>query len=180
MTPSPEGERGPRPEPLVRAVDASVLIVPANVGRLDLLTLDGRAALIAETVFQEVLAGQEGDPARRALLGGFGTRTPDLPPPSALASYTTGTALDAGEAATLALALTRGLPAVLDDGAGRRAARALGIPHTGTAGVILEGKRRGALTSAADLLHQAEQAGWFSPPDGLLRAELALLGEAWP
>ncbi len=159
--------------PLLYAVDASPLIGLAKIGRLDLL---GEQVQVTETVYREVLAGDAGDPARLALASGWGGRVPDVPIPAALAAL----ALDAGEEATLALALSTNAVAVLDDGDGRRAARALGVPHVGTAGLVLEGKRRGVVTSAADVLRALRAANLFLPPDALLSAEMALLGEKWP
>ncbi len=167
------------PALLLYAVDASPLIGLAKIGRLDLLSVGARVQ-VTETVYQEVIAGDAGDPARRDLtdlsFGGWGQRTPDVAIPPALAAW----GLDAGEEATLALALTSGAVAVLDDGDGRRAARALGIPLVGTVGLVLEGKRHGVVTSAADTLRELRAVNLFLPSDALLRAELALLGEAWP
>ena len=46
--------------------------------------------------------------------------------------------LGPGEAEALAIAHTRSIRLIIDDKAGRNAARTLGIEHVGTAGVLLE------------------------------------------
>lgn len=162
--------------PLPRIVDASPLIGLAKVGQLSLLTAGGRVVIITDTVAQEVQAGEVGDPARMALAAGWGHREADVATPPALRAWR----LDAGEESTLALALLRGAVAVLDDGDGRRAARALGILHTGTAGVVAEGKRLGLIPSAGAVLLSLRATGVYLPPDPLLSALLATVSETWP
>lgn len=169
MTPASSG-------PLPRVVDASPLIGLAKVGRLGLLTAGGRTVIVTDTVAQEVQAGAEDDPARRALAQGWGERRAAAPVPPALAAWR----LDAGEASVLALALTLGAVAVLDDGDGRRAARALGVLHTGTAGVVAEGKRQGLIASARDVLQALWSAGVYLPSDPLLATLLLTVDETWP
>jgi predicted nucleic acid-binding protein len=168
------------PSTLLYAVDASPMIGLAKVGRLDLLSAGGWQALVTETVYREVLAGNPKDPARLALIGGWGQKTPDVPIPNALAALTIEKSLDAGEEATLALALRTGAVAVIDDGDGRRAARALSIPHVGTAGLVVEGKRLGLVASARDTLRDLSTASIFLPRENILRALLATVGETWP
>ena len=60
--------------------------------------------------------------------------------------------------------LSSGAVAVLDDGDGRRAARSLGIMHTGTAGIVAEGKRLGLIASAGDVLRSCKSLGCTFPP----------------
>jgi predicted nucleic acid-binding protein len=164
----------------VYAVDASPLIVLAKIGRLDLLTVGGRQVQVTETVYREVLAGEANDPARLALIGGFGARTPDVPIEVAFLTWPGRATLDAGEEATLALALSTGATAVLDDGDARRVAKALGILYIGTVGLVLAGKRRGVVASAADVLRALRAVHSYLPSDARLREELELLGETWP
>jgi len=161
--------------PLPRVVDAAPLISLAKVGRLDVLTAGNRIVLITDTVAREVQAGAETDPARLALQSGWGTRHADVPVAADLAAWR----LDAGEEAALALARLRGCAAVLDDGAGRKAARALGIIHTGTTGLVIEAKRQGIVMSAADLLRDLRRAGLYLPTDAILQAVLHTIGEDW-
>ncbi len=161
--------------PLPRVVDAAPLISLAKVGRLDVLTAENRIVLITDTVAREVQAGAETDPARLALQSGWGTRHADVPVAADLAAWR----LDAGEEAALALARLRGCAVVLDDGAGRKAARALGIIHTGTTGLVIEAKRQGIVMSAADLLRDLRRAGLYLPTDAILQAVLHTIGEDW-
>jgi predicted nucleic acid-binding protein len=53
-----------------------------------------------------------------------------------------------GEAGVLALAATTGGTAVVDDLAGRKAAKRDGIPHTGTLGLLMQAIQSGLLTVA--------------------------------
>lgn len=161
--------------PLPRVVDAAPLISLAKVGRLDVLTAGNRIVLITNTVAREVQAGADADPARLALQTGWGTRHPDVAVTDDLAAWR----LDAGEEAVLALARLIGCTAVLDDGAGRKAARALGIIHTGTTGLVIEAKRQDIVLSAAGLLRDLRQAGLYLPTDAILQAVLHTVGEDW-
>ncbi len=161
--------------PLSRVVDAAPLISLAKVGRLDVLTAGSRIMLVTDTVAREVQAGADADPARLALQSGWGTRHADVPVAADLAAWH----LDAGEEAVLALARLLGCAAVLDDGAGRKAARALGIIHTGTTGLVIEAKRQGIVMSAADLLRDLRRAGLYLPTDAILQAVLHTIGEDW-
>lgn len=157
-------------------VDTSPLIGFAKIGRLDLLTGPRRHVLITETVVREVEAGPENDPARVALAGGWGERVPTPPVPPALADWR----LDAGEEATLALALGRpGALAVLDDTDGRRAARALGVDVVGTTGVVLRARQGGRLDAMAPVLRDLRDADIFLPRHDVLVALLASVGETW-
>lgn len=161
--------------PLPLVVDAAPLISLAKVGRLDVLTAGNRIVLITDTVAREVQAGADADPARLALQTGWGTRHADVTVAADLAACR----LDAGEEATLALARLRDCAAILDDGAGRKAARSLGIIHTGTTGLVMEAKRQGIVLSAADLLRDLRQAGLYLPTDAILQAVLHTVGEDW-
>lgn len=53
--------------------------------------------------------------------------------------------LDRGEREAIALALERGLPLLIEEEAGRRAARGLGIPISGIAGQLLKAVRESTL-----------------------------------
>jgi predicted nucleic acid-binding protein len=159
-------------------VDASPFIGLAKIGRLDLLlrTAPAQQVFIPDVVAREVLAGRNIDPAQEALQQGWGMRivTPAAPPSLALFR------LDAGEAAVLAVALQRpGSAAIMDDGAGRAAAKAMNIPALGTVGVLLLAKRQGHLTAIAPALRDLHAAGLFLPKQKLLNTLLQSVGETW-
>lgn len=158
-------------------VDSSPMITLAKVGRLDLLTASSRRVLLTQTVVREVEAGRAEDPARLALDRNWGECVADAPIPDALAAW----GLDAGEEATLALALTwpQSL-AIVDDSDARRAASALGIPVTGTVGVALQARQSGRIMALAPLLHDLRAVGLFLPKDSLLNEVLKTVGETWP
>lgn len=73
--------------------------------------------------------------------------------------------LDAGEAACLAVAITRGGRLLSDDLAARRLAQARGVPISGTIGVLLHLVAGGRLTvaTADSLLEVMRQHGYRAP-----------------
>ncbi|MBI3524679.1 MAG: DUF3368 domain-containing protein [Betaproteobacteria bacterium] len=66
--------------------------------------------------------------------------------------------------------------AIIDDGAGRRCAETLGIPLSGTLGLVLLAKRRGMIPAARPVIATLKQHGMFLSETTLDRA-LALVGE---
>ena len=79
----------------------------------------------------------------------------------------------------LALGLQKaGTRVLLDDGAARRCAVALGIPLIGTLGVIVRAKKRGRIASAAELFHALREVG-FRVDEATGRAVLRQIGESW-
>jgi predicted nucleic acid-binding protein len=65
----------------------------------------------------------------------------------------------------------------MDELKGRRLARRLGIPLTGTLGVLLLAKEKGLLPALAPVLDQLQECGlYLSPP--LVAEALALAGES--
>ncbi|GAB4433289.1 MAG: DUF3368 domain-containing protein [Anaerolineae bacterium] len=79
--------------------------------------------------------------------------------------------LDKGEAEVLALAteLSARL-VVMDERKGRRYAQRLGLPLTGTVGVLLAAKHNGFIPSLAPLLERLREKGLFLAPDLVNRA----------
>ncbi len=154
--------------------NASPLIVLARAGHLILLERTYRIVHVPAEVFQEIEAGPEGDPARRLTreafwLGRLATKAvhPRVAPWN----------LGLGEAAVLTHAMSLpGAEALLDDRAGRTAARALGIPVRGTLGILLLAKRRGIVGSVKPLIDDVAAAGLFLAP-GLRDACLRAAGE---
>jgi predicted nucleic acid-binding protein len=88
---------------------------------------------------------------------------PAAPVSAALAAMAN---LHAGETAALALALDGHADAVLmDESAGRHAAKLLGLPVIGVLGVLLQARRSGLLPAIKPVLQRLEiEAGfWLSP-----------------
>src|SRR5262249_26695283 len=81
----------------------------------------------------------------------------DLPLPPEIAGWDLG----AGESQVLAHALISGSEAVLDDFEGRQCARALGVPATGTLGVILRAKKSRLIPVARPLLEELLRKGLY-------------------
>ena len=79
----------------------------------------------------------------------------------------------------LAVALRDRATAILDDGAARRCARALGVRILGTLGLVVRAKREGHIESAAEVLRRMVRAG-FSVRDDVVRTALRELAkEEW-
>lgn len=71
------------------------------------------------------------------------------------------TDLGAGETEVLALALEHpGTPVILDDGLARHTARRLGLPMTGTLGLLVDAKGAGHVPSVAPMLDQLQSLGF--------------------
>jgi predicted nucleic acid-binding protein len=151
--------------------NASPLIVLARAGHLDLLGKIYPRVHLPQEVLSEVEAGPDSDPARQSLKSA-GWLT--LLPPKSCDPRIVPWNLGPGEAAVLTHALAiPGAEALLDDRAGRTAARALGIPVRGTLGLLVLAKRRGLVSQVRPILDAVASAGLFVTPalrDACLRA----------
>ena len=158
-------------------VNASPVITMAKAGHLTLLTAMADEILLPEAVVAELLAGPAADPARQAVVGGWGTHIPVVEVPAVVLEW----GLGAGETAVLAVALTRGdCTAVLDDAAGRKCARTLGIPVIGTLGVVLRAKHQGQIASAARIMQDLRAAGLHLDDTTITNVLQRSAGETWP
>jgi predicted nucleic acid-binding protein len=85
--------------------------------------------------------------------------------------------LDDGEAETLVLAQERGAQlAIIDEKCGRRYALQMGIPVTGTLGILLKAKQQGLIPALAPLLDElTTKQSWLSP--ALIAEARRLAGE---
>ena len=86
------------------------------------------------------------------------------------------TGLDEGEAEVLALAEETGGLVVMDERKGRRYAKRLELPLTGTLGILIFAKERGLILSVADVLTALQAAGLRLEPT-LVPETLRLAGE---
>ena len=141
------------------AVDASALIGLAKAGAFDLLRgLFGTIA-VTRIVRDEVLTRDDLPGAREltsAIEAGWVTLHDVDADARAFAD------LDSGEATTLELARThRGrCLVVMDERLGRSHAQEMGIPVTGVAGILVEGKREGLLEAVKPVLNELERNGF--------------------
>ena len=143
------------------------------LGRLDLLRdLYGEVSIPA-AVRNEFLA-VERDAREAALVGAPWIKTVTLRQPRRALVYT---GLDEGEAEVLALADEVGGLVVMDERKGRRYAKRLGLPLTGTLGILLFAKESGLILSVADALTVLQAAGLWLDASVIAEA-LRLSGEA--
>ena len=163
--------------PDVWVVNASPVITLAKAGHLALLTEMADEILLPEAVVAELLMASADDLARQAVIGGWGTHIAVTETPATVLEW----GLGAGETAVLAVALTRGdCTAVLDDAAGRKCARTLGIPIIGTLGVILRAKHQGRIASAARVMQDLRVAGLYLDDATIIDILRHSAGETWP
>ncbi|HSK81489.1 MAG TPA: DUF3368 domain-containing protein [Thermoanaerobaculia bacterium] len=143
------------------------------LGRLDLLRDLFGEVLIPEAVEAEFLAG---DPARReALRNAPWVRKIALAHPRRALVYI---GLDYGESEVLALAdEMEARLVVIDERKARRYAERLGLPLTGTLGLLLLAKESGLLDSVADGIARLREAGLFLSP-ALVQRTLEIAGES--
>jgi predicted nucleic acid-binding protein len=136
-------------------VNASPLIFLAKIDALSLLKQLTDEVLVPFSVRDEVLAPK--GPKLPIELPDWLRLREDLPLPPEIAGWDLG----AGESQVLAHALLSGSEAVLDDFEGRQCARALGVPTTGTLGVILRAKKSRLIPAARPLLEELLRRGLY-------------------
>lgn len=84
--------------------------------------------------------------------------------------------VDPGESEAIALAYERNLRIILDDLKGRQVAKRLGIPVTGTVGLLLKAKQNGVIPEIGSIL-DALDSNQFRIVLGLRSEALRLAGE---
>jgi predicted nucleic acid-binding protein len=137
-------------------VNSGPLISLARIGRLDLLPELFGEITVPAAVYQEV--------TRDESLPGAGTLTEagwlrvlevsDRAMVDQLSFW-----LDRGESEVLTLARELGTAAAIDERRGRNIAVSLGIPQTGTVGILLAAKRARVIPSVKPLLDQLIASG---------------------
>ena len=157
------------------AIDASALIGLAKAGAFDLLRDLFETITVTCIVRDEVLAGENLPGAQELTSGieaGWVSSQKIEPDEGTFAD------LDAGESSTLALARThRGrCLVVMDERLGRSHAETLGIPVTGLAGILLQGKKEGLLDAVRPVLDELERNG-FRLSSTVVEAVLKEAGE---
>lgn len=149
------------------------LVALEVLGHLRLLRDLYTAVLIPETVHAEFLATERAV-RQFALADAPWIKVAALNNPRRVLAYS---GLDRGEAAVLALAEERAAHLVIiDELKGRRYARRMGFPLTGTLGVLLLAKEKGLIPALAPLIAELQQAGLYLSPR-LITKVLALADE---
>lgn len=145
--------------------DASVLIGLSRAGLLGVLPRVYDRVVVPEAVAREF---QEPLPS-----GVVVHAAPSLPAVEGALAH-----LDAGEVAAIVLALSlRADVLLMDERRGREAARRLGLPLSGTLGMLVEAKRLGVIPRLEPAV-EALRAGGFRLSDALVREVLRVAGEA--
>ena len=155
-------------------LDASPLILLSKIGALDLLGRLAPRVVVPSAVLAEAQAGPRRDWELPSLEQRDWLR---IEPDRSLPAEILGWDLGAGESQTLGLALT--LPeweVVLDDLDARRCARSLGIPTTGTLGIVLRAKKAGLVPNAYPLVQALILKGAYLSPE-LVDTALRKVGE---
>lgn len=136
-------------------VNASPVICLAKAGQIEILLNLPEKIIIPYAVAEEIHAGPSGDPARKILSLGKFMIAEVMTLPEIIAWD-----LGQGEASVLSYAKANtGWTAIIDDLAARKCARGLAIPYIGTLAVVIMAKKRGLITSAADVMRSLQAAG---------------------
>jgi uncharacterized protein len=143
------------------------------IGRLDLLRDLFGEVLIPRAVEDEFLAVETGA-RQHALREAPWVKSVSLAEPRRALVYV---GIDQGEAEVLTLAEEREARlVVIDERRARRFAERLGIPLTGSLGILLLAKEAGLIESVSAWLSKLQEAGLFLAPS-LIRKTLEVAGE---
>jgi uncharacterized protein len=158
--------------------DTGPIVAMAKADQLPLLRTLYVQVLIPPAVWRELLA-KSGPEAQRIDdgLSEFLCITPVSQPPEEVDRLTSG--LGVGEQQAICLALSTRALLVMDDRAGRKAARQLGISTTGVVGVLLKAKQDGHLPMVRPVLEIIRHHGyWLS--DEVVETAMRMAGESSP
>jgi uncharacterized protein len=142
-------------------VNTTPIIALSLIGRLDLLRHLYTEVLIPPAVRAEVLSGGEERAGMIELQQAPWIRETPLQSPRSADLLVD---LDRGEAEVLVLALEQQAELViLDERLARRHAQRLGLPLTGTLGVLLRAKHLGLIPSVLSMINALQRGGiWLS------------------
>jgi len=158
------------------AVNCSPLILLGRISRLDLLPALAEQVVVPRAVIGELKAKDHQDWLAQTVSSHPGIEVVDTPP---LTAEIQRWRLGEGESAVLSFCLANpGYRAVLDDLRGRRCALALGLPISGTLGLIVEARRRELIPVARPLVAAIRGFGYYIE-DHLIEAALRQIGETW-
>lgn len=141
---------------MVLVVNSGPLISLARIGQLDLLpTLFGEV-ISPRAVFDEVTQDPL-LPGAEVLAKADWLRVVDASDREAVERLYVW--LDAGESEVLVVAQELGATAAIDERRGRNLAATLGVPQTGTVGILLIAKKQGVIPAVTPLLDQLGAKG---------------------
>jgi hypothetical protein len=144
------------------------------IGQLDLLRALYHEVLAPNAVFSEVMAGGRGRVGTIELRQASWLHRVDLADPTRVDFLAD---LDRGEAEAIVLAQeVQADLLIVDERLARRYAQHLGIPITGTLGVLLRAKQTGLITEISPLIARLEEGG-IRLGAALIRRALELAGE---
>ena len=143
--------------------DSSPLIAFALLDLLPEITSIGKRVMLPETVLQECtknLALPGAQAIKNAVSNKILHSVPDIDLTKTPEWFSISQLIDPGEAQAIALAQTlRGL-LLIDDKAGRRCAKHLGIPLTGSLGVLIKLKQTRHIKALKPLLKTLDDHGY--------------------
>ena len=137
-------------------VNAGPLISLARIGQLDLLPKLFGEIIIPAAVYREVTQDQS-LPGAAAIQKAEWIRSAEVSDRAAVERFSFW--LDADESEVLVLAQELGITAAIDERRGRNIAAALGLPQTGTVGILLTAKKAGLIPFVVPLLDQLSASG---------------------
>lgn len=156
-------------------INAGPLVALSLLDQLDLLPTLFAECWVPQTVFNEVVVAGIGKPGAKLLQSAaWLARVRPSPVPDPLLVME----LDAGEAEVIGLARQLApCVAVIDERRGRRIAQQVyGLPVKGTAGILVEARRRGLISGIRARLLELRAAGYFVA-DSVIDAACLAAGE---
>jgi predicted nucleic acid-binding protein len=160
--------------------DSSPLIHLAKIEALELISRLYSRILIPPAVWREVVEESDGRPGaaemQKAVAAGWMVKRAAKNETLVIAFRQT---LDNGEAEAIALATELHPESVLlDDKLARQMARRLGVPVTGTLGVLLRAKQVGLIVELQSLITRLQSEGDYYIDPGLIERALLAAGES--
>ena len=154
--------------------DAGPLIAFARLHQLELLPQLFERVLVTEYVLHEC-SGRPDFPESQVIHEAVKKLllVQCIPPPS---HFEWPLDVDEGEASAITAAIELDCGVLMDDKAGRRMAKNMGVPVIGTVGVFVLAKRNQLIPAVKPLLEQLTQSGYFLG-DELITATLVAVGE---
>lgn len=158
------------PETLV--INASPLIFLGNGGQLDLLRASGATRFVVPSAVLDEVTRHADQAARSIAEAGWIERAPAVSIPAEISAWDLGP----GESAVIATCLhLEGARPVIDDLAGRKCARAIGLRVIGTVGLVIAAHRLGQIDDPRKALLDLRASGmWVS--DVVIDQALRLAG----